>query len=191
MVVWYFEEGGVVLWRGWCATLKMVVWYFEEGGVVLWRGWCGTSKRVVWHFEEGGVVLWRGWCATLKMVVLLIIELFLDCEWECFVCVISNGIYLMKKMEYWIQTIGILCYLYRYKWNIECKQLELRIAYFEEHWLYMAGFGMFVLGYLLILKSIGFIWLALVCLFSDCLFLKSIGFIWLALVCLYYVRRMV
>ena len=23
------------------------VWYFEEGGVVLWRGWCGTLKRVV------------------------------------------------------------------------------------------------------------------------------------------------
>ena len=66
---WYFEEGGVVLWRGWCSTLKRVVWYFEEGGVVLWRGWCGTLKRVVWFFEEGDVVLWRWWCGTLKRVV--------------------------------------------------------------------------------------------------------------------------
>ena len=24
------------------------VWYFEEGGVVLRRGWCGTLKRVMW-----------------------------------------------------------------------------------------------------------------------------------------------
>ena len=39
---------------------KRVVWYFEEGGVVLWRGWSGTLKRVVRYFEEGGVVLWRG-----------------------------------------------------------------------------------------------------------------------------------
>ena len=41
------------------ATLKMVMWYFEEGDVVLWRGWCGTLK-MVWYFEEGCVVLWRG-----------------------------------------------------------------------------------------------------------------------------------
>ena len=54
-----------------CGTLKRVVWYFEEGDVVLCRGWCGTLKRVcgtlkgvvwyfeegVWYFEEGGVVL--------------------------------------------------------------------------------------------------------------------------------------
>ena len=40
----------------WCGTLKRLVWYFEEGGVVLLRGWCGTLKRVVWYFEEGCVV---------------------------------------------------------------------------------------------------------------------------------------
>ena len=39
------------------STLNRVVWYFEEGGVVLYRGWCGTLKRVMWYFEEGGVVL--------------------------------------------------------------------------------------------------------------------------------------
>ena len=67
-VVWYFAEGGVVLWRGLCGTLKRVAWYFDEGGVVLWRGlcgtstwWCGTLKRVVCYFEDGCVVLWRGW----------------------------------------------------------------------------------------------------------------------------------
>ena len=31
------------------------MWYFEEGGVVLSRGWCGTLKRVVWYFEEGDI----------------------------------------------------------------------------------------------------------------------------------------
>ena len=67
-MVWYFEEGGMVLWRGWCGTLKRMVWYFEEGDVVIWRGWCGTLKRVMWYFEEGGVVIWRGWCDTLKRV---------------------------------------------------------------------------------------------------------------------------
>ena len=30
--------------------------YFEEGDVVLRRGWRGTLKRVAWYFEEGGVV---------------------------------------------------------------------------------------------------------------------------------------
>ena len=34
--------------RGWCGTLKRVVWYFEDGGVVLWRGCCGTIKRVLY-----------------------------------------------------------------------------------------------------------------------------------------------
>ena len=29
---------GVVHWRGLCCTLKRIVWYFEEGGMVLWRG---------------------------------------------------------------------------------------------------------------------------------------------------------
>ena len=81
-VVWYFEEGGVVLWRcwcgtlkRWCGTLKWVVWYFE-GGVLLSRRWCGTMKRllwyflkrVVWYFEDDGVVLWR------KSVVRWLIE---------------------------------------------------------------------------------------------------------------------
>ena len=37
------------------------VWYFEEGGVVLWRGLCGTLKRVVWCFKEGGMVLCWLW----------------------------------------------------------------------------------------------------------------------------------
>ena len=61
VMLWYFEDGGVVLWRKWCGTLQRVVWYFEEGGVVLWRGWCSTLKMVVWYSEENGLVLWRGW----------------------------------------------------------------------------------------------------------------------------------
>ena len=65
-LVCYSEEGGVVLLRGWYATLKRVVWYFEEGGMLLWRGWYATLKRVVCYFEEGGMLLWRGWYATLK-----------------------------------------------------------------------------------------------------------------------------
>ena len=40
--------------------------FSDSACVVLWRGWCGTLKRVVWYLEEGGVVLWRGWCGTLK-----------------------------------------------------------------------------------------------------------------------------
>ena len=35
---------------------KRMICYVKEGGVVLCRGWCGTLKRVVWFFEEGGVV---------------------------------------------------------------------------------------------------------------------------------------
>ena len=31
--------------------------YFEEGGMVLWRGWYGTLKRVMWYFGEGGMVM--------------------------------------------------------------------------------------------------------------------------------------
>ena len=50
MVALYFDEDCFF-------TLKMVVWYFEEGGVVLSRGWCGTLKRVALYFEDGGVVL--------------------------------------------------------------------------------------------------------------------------------------
>ena len=40
----YFEEGVL-------CTLKRVVWYVENGDVVLWRGWYGILKRVVWYFE--------------------------------------------------------------------------------------------------------------------------------------------
>ena len=65
-VMWYFEEGDVLLWRGWCGTLKRAVWYFEESGVVLWGVlWYFQEGgvvlwRVLWYFEEGGVLLWRG-----------------------------------------------------------------------------------------------------------------------------------
>ena len=38
-------------------TLKRVVWYFEEGGMVLLSGWYGTFKWVVWYYEERGMVL--------------------------------------------------------------------------------------------------------------------------------------
>ena len=31
-------------------SLKWMVWFFEEGGVVLLRGLCGTLKRVVGYF---------------------------------------------------------------------------------------------------------------------------------------------
>ena len=32
-----------LLWRvPWCGTLKRIVWFFEEGSVVLWIWWCGT-----------------------------------------------------------------------------------------------------------------------------------------------------
>ena len=50
-------------------TLKRVLCYFEEGGVVLWRGWCGTLKRAVWYFEVGSVLLWRGWCCDNSMLL--------------------------------------------------------------------------------------------------------------------------
>ena len=48
------------------ATLKRMVLYFEEGGMVLWRGWYGTLKRVVWYFEWGCTVLWRVLCICFK-----------------------------------------------------------------------------------------------------------------------------
>ena len=78
--MWYFEEGSVVLWRGWCGTLKRVVWYFEEGGVVLWRGWCGTLKRVVWYFEEGDMVLWRGFHNQYQLIYHIIFILVAQVE---------------------------------------------------------------------------------------------------------------
>ena len=40
---------------GSCGTFNRVMWYFEEGGVVLSMGLCGTLKRVVRYFEEEGV----------------------------------------------------------------------------------------------------------------------------------------
>ena len=57
------------------STLKMVVWYFEEGCVVLWRGRCGTLKRVVWYFEEGWYVniLVSLKCILYKYVILLFV----------------------------------------------------------------------------------------------------------------------
>ena len=42
MVLFYFEDRGVVLRGDCCGILKMMVWRYEEGGV----GWCGTLKRV-------------------------------------------------------------------------------------------------------------------------------------------------
>ena len=34
------------------------MWYFEEGGMVLWSGRCGTLKRVVWYFEEVLIIVY-------------------------------------------------------------------------------------------------------------------------------------
>ena len=62
-VVWYFEEGCVIFWRGW-------LWYFEEGFVALWRGRYGT-------FDEGCVVLWWGLCDILKRVAWYFEELIM------------------------------------------------------------------------------------------------------------------
>ena len=53
--------------RGSCGTLKRVVWYFEEGRLVLWRGSAGTLKRVMQYFEYARVVLWRVSCGTLSL----------------------------------------------------------------------------------------------------------------------------
>ena len=74
-------------------TLTRAVWYFKEGGMVLWRGWYGTLKRVVWYFEDGGVVLWRGWCVNLKHMTILTLKMawvlkeggwyFKDCVTRC------------------------------------------------------------------------------------------------------------
>ena len=46
------NNSSMILWRGWCGTLKRVIWYFEEGGLVLWRGWCVTLKRAVWYLVD-------------------------------------------------------------------------------------------------------------------------------------------
>ena len=60
-IVWYFEEGGVILWRGWSGIWRGQCGIRSGRGVVLWRG-----LRVVCYFEEGGVILWRGWCGTWR-----------------------------------------------------------------------------------------------------------------------------
>ena len=44
-MVGYFEEGGVVLWKGWCGTLKSALFYFGKGSVVL-------LKMAVSYFKE-------------------------------------------------------------------------------------------------------------------------------------------
>ena len=65
---WMQPRQAFVAWKVWCSTLKRVVWYFEEGGVLLGRGGvllgrerCVSLKRVVCFFEE--------WFVTLKRVV--------------------------------------------------------------------------------------------------------------------------
>ena len=78
-------------------VFKRVVWYFEEGGVVLWRGCYGTLKRVMWYFEEGGMVFWRGWCGTLKRVLFQKVcfqKNMLHPDWFCFVktCFVNTPI---------------------------------------------------------------------------------------------------
>ena len=50
----WIQRGYVSIGRD---TLKRVVWYFEEGGMVLCKWWYGTLKRVVWCFEEGDMSL--------------------------------------------------------------------------------------------------------------------------------------
>ena len=30
----------------------MVVWYFEDGGMVLWRGWCGKNIKAITNKKE-------------------------------------------------------------------------------------------------------------------------------------------
>ena len=39
-----FKMFGIGIMAG-TGSLKRVVWYFEEGCIVLRRGWCGTLKR--------------------------------------------------------------------------------------------------------------------------------------------------
>ena len=37
--------------------LKKYQWCFEDGDVLLRRGWCGTINKDLWYFEECDVVL--------------------------------------------------------------------------------------------------------------------------------------
>ena len=72
---WYASF--MLIWRGSWVTLKRLMLYFEEGDMVLWRGW--------WcHVDEGVVVLWRGCCDTLKRMkffnnyISLVCDFFVD-----------------------------------------------------------------------------------------------------------------
>ena len=124
-LMWYFEEGIILLWRGWCGTLKRVLWYFEEvmwyfkeGDVVLWRGWCGTSKRVMWYLEEGGVVLWIGWCGTLKRVLWYFVEGDM---------VLWRGCYgTSKRVMWYFEEVDVVL------WRGWCGTSKRVLWYFEE-----------------------------------------------------------
>ena len=115
----------MVLWRGWCGTLKRVVWYFEDGGVVIWRG---LLKRVAWYFKEGGVVLWRG---LLKRVAW--------CFEECGV-VLWRG--LLKWVVWYFEEGGMVLwkgllkrvawYFGKGCWRGLCGTLKRVVWYFEE-----------------------------------------------------------
>ena len=126
--MWYFELGGMVLWRGgvvlwsgWCETLKRVVWYFQESGVVLWRGgvvlwigwygtlkrWCGTLKRVVWNFEEGGVVHTAStrFCKVIETIRSTIVWLNWTNWHRLFVDDPANHTSSKSCKKYWLNTI--------------------------------------------------------------------------------------
>ena len=61
--LWDTEEGGEVVYRGWCG-LQGVVLFTGGGAVYGW--WC--CLRVVVLFTGGGAV-YRGWCCLLGMVL--------------------------------------------------------------------------------------------------------------------------
>ena len=126
-VVCYFEEGDVVLWRWWCGTLKMAMWYFKEGVVVLWRGRCGTLKRMVWYFEEGGVVLWRGWCGTLKRAVWYFEE---------------GGVELWRG-RWWYFEDGDVVPWRDWCWYFDVIEVcGLKYKYYNKSWLNLYKYGM-------------------------------------------------
>ena len=54
--------------RGLCGTLKRVVWYFEEGHVVIWRWSCGNLKRVAWSNWNSSDGTKRWWSVTFWKV---------------------------------------------------------------------------------------------------------------------------
>ena len=100
-------------WTKWCGTLKRVVWYFEEGGVVLWRGWCGTLKRVVRYFEEGGVVIWRWRVRVIKTVAVLLGVMTLlsvgMCNIVFFTLLLLNSCFYIFVVHVWFYNIFIKC----------------------------------------------------------------------------------